>query len=180
MNLIITLIILNIYLSISTTKKTVSKPLTQCYSSFRSHNYVDQNFKEKCSTNCIAYKVTYLNNVSQEFGECNKKNIYVDFIFNIKYNLTVTYAFCNTNLCNSQQFIDKNLNYNCEFGKKVSKNMKLKFPVIKNNLNEQKSVNQCYFCEDCTSLTAFKSAIIVNCSERYNSTRKFACWVKKF
>jgi len=59
--------------------------------------------------------------------------------------------------------------------------MKLKFPVIKNNLNEQKSVRQCYFCEDCISLTAFKSAIIVivNCSEKSNSTKKFACWVNK-
>jgi hypothetical protein len=162
-----------------TTKTTLSvkteapKPVAECYQSYRGYyenKYYNVSSPSKCATNCFAYKES-LGTESQEAGSCNEDGSCIGSVFVVKYNYTFAYTCCESNLCNSPAFVAKNLNYKCEFGKQMPKTMKLKFPV--RNLKAPSS-KQCYYCAGCTSAS---SAKVVNCAERNNTIKSFACMV---
>jgi hypothetical protein len=152
------------------------KPVAECYQSFRGYyenKYYNVSSPSKCSTNCFAYREN-LGVESQEAGSCNEDVTCLGSLFVVKYNYTFAYSCCDYNLCNSPSFMAKNLNYKCDQGKQVPKTMKLAFPVRK---LKAPSVKQCYFCSGCTSPS---SAKVVNCAERNNTIKNFACIVISF
>ncbi len=160
-------------------KQTTTKKLTKCYESvdgkYNGINYNESLKKINCETNCLSYQVK--NNVEKfDLNGCLKvpescKNYPK---FQIKYNYSLKSSCCNTDLCNTPEFHSKNLNYKCELNKAVSKNMKLTYKV--RDL-KAKSVEQCYFCKNCTKESEFT---IANCYQEYENYNNFACEVRIF
>jgi hypothetical protein len=108
---------------------------------------------------------------TQEAGSCNDQTTCLGGIYLVKYNYSFQYDCCDWNLCNSQDYSLKNLNYKCEFKKVVPKTKKLKFPVGNSKLP---TVKQCYYCNGCSSS---KGAKPVNCVDRNATVKNFACLV---
>lgn len=191
--LCLVVIILNLSLTFSaTTKKTTrlmrttvkkttkttteSTKVSQCFQSFKGY-YEDKFYNvsspSACATNCFSYKES-LGTETVESGTCNDETTCVGGIFVVKYNYTFIYDCCTSNLCNSQEYNKRKLNYKCEFQKQVPKSKKLIIPVRKLNAP---SVNKCYICDSCTSAS---SAQIMDCSQRNSTIKNFACIVKLF
>jgi hypothetical protein len=151
-----------------------NKQANECYESlkgFYENKYHEYNSHVKCSTYCYAYRET-LNNQSLVGASCGEDETCMGSVFVVKYNYAFSYNCCQSNLCNSQDFIHKNLDYKCEFGKKVTKSMKLAYPI---SINLKSSgVKQCYYCQQCTSSSYAK---IINCKKQNRTVKNFACMV---
>lgn len=151
-----------------------NKQGAECYESLKGYyekKYYNFNSNIKCSTYCYVYKET-LNNQSLVGASCSEDDACIGSVFVVKYNYAFSYTCCDSNLCNSQEFIDKNLDYKCEFGKKVTKSMKLTYPISINS--KSSGVKQCYYCQQCTSSSYAK---IINCKKQNKTVKNFACMV---
>ena len=159
---------------ITTKKVEVKSKVTECYQSFDGY-YEEKYYNVSRPVNCTTYCQSYRWSAgSQGFqsGSCSKdtKIICTGPMFVTRYNYSFIYDCCMSNLCNTPEF-DANLKMKCENNKPVPKNKKLIFPVRKKNMP---SVKQCYYCQKCASPS---TARIINCVERNNSIKNFACEV---
>ena len=167
-----------IYLSTTTNKPKVIKTprtiLTKCYSTYNTNldkKYFNYSIPVDCSGYCFSF-MSKQDGLITESASCgNATSFYKYGFFIVKLNYTAKLGSCSTNLCNTRKFAQKELNYKCEFNKKLKKNAKLILPNRKIN---EPSVKQCYYCKRCISA---ESASIVNCYIRNNTINNFACLV---
>lgn len=165
--------------SATTTKATAitttKKPLSRCFQSFIGQSSGKQyniSIRVPCSTSCTVYKETK-NNQDTELGGFCDDEISSGGLFLVKYNYSIRYDYCDSDLCNTISYSQARLNYNCEFNRKPTRKV-LTFPVFNQTANP---VRQCYYCDHCASP---KSARIVNCADRNSSITSFSCHVELF
>ena len=156
--------------------KEINSHVDECYEIslgyYRNKSYNLSTIKKCPSTNKGCYAQIESTKTNLEVAGCNYNNhICGDSAFVVKYNYSLTYACCESKLCNSQEFVNNKLKYKCEFGKRLLKSMKLTYGIKNTKLP---SVNKCYYCNECNS---FKDAKIINCTTENKTNKKFACSV---
>lgn len=128
-----------------------------------------------CKTKCIMINTQNRNQIDTNLFQsgCTTMGCYGDSYYVRLYSI-IQFKCCLTDLCNSKQNYETDLNYDCEFNKVPANRQKLIIPIRDTS---KSSVKKCYYCERCTVSTR---PVEITCKSTNSRIKDYACQVTPF